>query len=37
MDTLKALLELFPSRAPYLFMLLGVAAVLAAIIPFRID
>lgn len=37
MDTLKALLELFPSRAPYLFMLLGVAAVLAAIIPFRVD
>ena len=37
MDTLKALLELFPSRAPYLFMLLGVAAVLAAIVPLRID
>lgn len=37
MDTLKALLELFPSRAPYLFMLLGVVVVLAGVIPFRID
>lgn len=37
MDTLKALLELFPSRAPYLFILLGVVAVLASIVPFRVD
>lgn len=37
MDTLKALLELFPSRAPYLFMLVGVAAILAGVVPFKID
>ena len=37
MDTLKALLELFPSRAPYLFMLVGVAALLAGVVPFKID
>lgn len=37
MDTFKALLELFPTRAPYLFLLLGLAAVFASIIPFRID
>jgi hypothetical protein len=37
MDTLKALLELFPSRAPYLLMLLGLAAVLAGVVPFKID
>jgi hypothetical protein len=37
METLKALLELFPSRAPYLFILLGVATLLAAIVPFRIE
>lgn len=37
MDTLKALLELFPSRAPYLLMLVGLAAMLAGLVPFRID
>jgi hypothetical protein len=37
MDTLKALLELFPSRAPYIFMLFGIVVVVTAIVPFRID
>jgi hypothetical protein len=37
METLKALLELFPSRAPYLFILVGVAVLLLSIVPFHIE
>lgn len=37
METLKALLELLPSRLPYIFILFGIVAVIAALVPFRID
>ena len=37
MEILKALLELFPTRAPYLFVMLGVVIVLAGILPFNFE
>ena len=37
MEIIKALLELLPTRAPYLFMMLGVVIILAGLIPFNFE
>lgn len=37
METLKALLEIFPSRAPYLFMMFGAIVVLVGAVPFKVE